>query len=208
MKPCAVIGGLLLTWINTAAAQSINVQFVQQGKPVSDVAVVFTPLTAITAPSPSTAVVDQVQKQFTPYVSVVQVGSKVSFPNKDNIRHHVYSFSPAKPFELKLYSGTPSQPVVFDKTGIVVLGCNIHDWMLAYVMVVDTPYFAVSDHQGNATVNDLVSARYRMQIWHPDQITAIADEEIDLSAATAISRRIELTIRARATTGPNNDNYQ
>lgn len=208
MNPCGVIAGLLLTSLSVAAAQSINLQFVQQGKPVSDVAVVLTPLTAVTTPAQTAAIVDQVQKQFTPYVSVVQVGSKISFPNKDNIRHHVYSFSPAKPFELKLYSGTPSQPMVFDKTGTVVLGCNIHDWMLAYVLVVDTPYFAVSDNNGNATVNNLVSTRYRVHIWHPDQINAIADEEIDFSSTTAISRRIELETRARATTGPNNDDYR
>ena len=83
-------------------------------------------------------------KQFDPTVLVVPVGTSVGFPNRDTVRHHVYSFSPVKTFELKLYSGVPANPVVFDKIGIAVLGCNIHDAMTAWVVVVDTPYFGRS----------------------------------------------------------------
>src|SRR5256885_12704347 len=78
------------------------------------------------------AVVDQRDKQFVPYVTAVQVGTAVIFPNSDNIRHHVYSFSPAKKFELPLYSGVPAGPVGFDKVGVMPLGCNIHHWMIPY----------------------------------------------------------------------------
>ena len=81
-------------------------------------------------------------KQFLPDVLVVPVGTSVHFPNRDSVRHHVYSFSPAKKFELKLYTGTPANPVVFDRAGVVTLGCNIHDRMVGWIVVVDTPYYA------------------------------------------------------------------
>src|SRR5882672_5225476 len=90
-------------------------------------------------------VIDQIDKEFVPGVKVIQVGTAISFPNKDNIRHHVYSFSPAKKFELPLYKGVPAAPIVFDKPGVVVLGCNIHDWMIAYVYVVESPWFGKTE---------------------------------------------------------------
>ena len=88
-----------------------------------------------------TAVMDQKNRMFIPHVLAVQTGTAVRFPNSDDIRHHVYSFSPAKPFQLPLYKGTPANPVVFDAPGVVTLGCNIHDQMSAFIVVVDTPYF-------------------------------------------------------------------
>lgn len=114
-----------------------------------------------------TVAVDQVKKEFVPYVLPVQVGTAVSFPNNDNIRHHVYSFSPAKIFELPLYTGTPATPVVFDKPGPVVLGCNIHDWMISYVYVSESPYFAKTGTNGKATLSDLPPGNYTVRIWHP-----------------------------------------
>lgn len=116
---------------------------------------------------PPLAVMDQQAKQFVPNVLVVRTGTAVSFPNSDNIRHHVYSFSPAKRFELRLYQGTPSQPVRFDKPGVVVLGCNIHDWMVGYVYVTDDPWFAVSDAEGRASLAQLPPGRYAVSLWHP-----------------------------------------
>jgi len=115
----------------------------------------------------ATAVVDQINKQFAPQVSVIETGTTVSFPNRDNIRHHVYSFSPAKPFELKLYSGKPSNPVLFDHAGVVTLGCNIHDVMLGYVVVVDTPFHAITDAQGLARIHGLPPGDYHLHAWTP-----------------------------------------
>jgi plastocyanin len=113
------------------------------------------------------AVIDQRDKQFVPYVSAVQVGTSVLFPNKDNIRHHVYSFSPAKKFELPLYAGVPAEPVVFDKVGFVTLGCNIHDWMIAYVAVLPTPYFQVTGGEGRVVLKDLPPGHYKIEVWQP-----------------------------------------
>jgi plastocyanin len=136
-----------------------------KGGPGSD-AVVYAVGAASAAPKKH-AVVDQRDKQFIPYVTAVQVGTAVSFPNSDNIRHHVYSFSPAKKFELPLYSGVPAEPVVFDKVGFVTLGCNIHDWMIAYVAVLPTPYFQVTRQDGRAMLKDLPAGQYTVQVWHP-----------------------------------------
>lgn len=113
------------------------------------------------------AIVDQRDKQFIPYVTALQVGTPVLFPNSDNIRHHVYSFSPAKKFELPLYAGVSAEPVIFDKVGFVTLGCNIHDWMIAYVAVLTTPYFQITGNQGRALLKDLPPGQYTVEVWQP-----------------------------------------
>lgn len=101
------------------------------GRPILNPVVAATPLRfAPPNDAPSTVVIDQVKKEFVPPSTAVQAGTAVSFPNHDNIKHHVYSFLPAKNFELTLYKGVPTSPVVLDKPGKVVLGCNIDDWML------------------------------------------------------------------------------
>jgi hypothetical protein len=102
-----------------------------------------------------------------PYVEPVFVGWNVRFPNSDNIRHQVYSFSPAKRFELPLYGGQDAESVLFDQPGVVVLGCNIHDWMVAYVYVSKTPYFAKTEATGTATIEDLPPGDYTARVWHP-----------------------------------------
>ena len=120
--------------------------------------------------------IDQINKTFVPTVSVVQTGTRISFPNKDNIRHHVYSFSKAKKFEIKLYADTPAKPVLFDQPGYVVMGCNIHDSMIAHVLVVDTPYFAVSDKRGVAQILDVPPGEYSLIAWYymrPDLDAAV-----------------------------------
>lgn len=136
------------------------------GQPLADAVISLRgPLDAPQAPSP--ARMDQRNKQFLPHVLAVRTGTSVAFPNSDDIRHQVYSFSPAKRFELRLYQGTPSEPVLFDKPGLVVLGCNIHDWMLGYIYVTDDPWFAVSDERGRAAIAELPAGRYAVTLWHP-----------------------------------------
>jgi plastocyanin len=111
-----------------------------RGKPLTDAVVMLEPAAVRLPVAPLAGVqIAQLKRQFAPQVSVVTVGTPVSFPNDDTVRHHVYSFSSVKTFELKLYAGVPNAPVVFDKPGIAVLGCNIHDQMVAWVVVVDTP---------------------------------------------------------------------
>ena len=148
-------------------AGSLNVTVKDaKGAPVSD-AVVYAKSNAIPAHAGKRTVIDQQDKQFVPYVTAVQVGTAVMFPNKDDIRHHVYSLSPAKRFELPLYAGVHAEPVVFDKEGFVTLGCNIHDWMIAYVAVVPTPYFQVTGRDGRGALKDMAPGQYVVAVWHP-----------------------------------------
>ncbi|MBI5423401.1 MAG: methylamine utilization protein [Opitutae bacterium] len=108
----------------------------------------------------------QKDQEYMPYVTVVRVGTEVVFPNKDSIQHHIYSLSKAKRFEKPLYAPGSHEAVLFDQPGIVTLGCNIHDWMVAYVVVLPTPYFAKTDAAGVAQLH-LPAGRYRIEVWHP-----------------------------------------
>ena len=110
---------------------------------------------------------DQHNLQFDPFVLIVPVGADVSFPNRDPVRHHVYSFSPAKRFELKLYGKEEARSVRFEHPGVVALGCNIHDNMVAFIVVVDTPFAAKTDGQGRAVLRDLPAGAAPAHVWHP-----------------------------------------
>jgi plastocyanin len=131
------------------------------------------------------AEIAQRAKRFEPEVTVVTVGSSVTFPNQDTVRHHVYSFSPVKTFELKLYIGTPANPVVFDKPGIAVLGCNIHDQMAAWVVIVETPYFGRSAANGQVALAHVPAGSYRLRVWHPGLAVGApaADQALTVGAA-------------------------
>jgi plastocyanin len=163
--------GTMLFGVNASAASELRA-FIkdQKGQPIEDAVVLATPLDEKNMGlfKPPHDEVDQIDKDFVPHVKIITPGTKVSFPNKDNIRHHVYSFSPAKVFELPLYSGTPAKPVQFDKTGQVTLGCNIHDWMLGYVYIADTPFFGKSLKDGKIIITDVPSGEYSVRVWHPD----------------------------------------
>ncbi len=137
------------------------------GQPLADAVVWVESAAARAAARPLAGVeVVQVNKRFEPEVSVVTTGTPVAFPNRDTVRHHVFSFSPAKRFELKLYVGTPAEPVLFDRSGIAVLGCNIHDNMAAWVVIVDTPWFAKTDAQGRARLPEVPAGRHQLRSWH------------------------------------------
>jgi plastocyanin len=171
----------------------------QRGRPLADAVVLAVPQDARTnqrSPGPSEAV-DQVDKQFSPYVTPIYVGSMVRFPNHDNVRHQVYSFSPAKKFELPLYAGAEAPPVLFDKPGVVVMGCNIHDWMIGYVYVSETPFFAKTGPTGTATLHELPPGEYRVRIWHPsmEQTEASTVKNIVLRADAAANADWQIAVK-------------
>jgi plastocyanin len=184
-----------------------------KGRPVSDAVAYAAAAGTASAAAKKQTVVDQRDKQFVPYVTAVQVGTAVIFPNSDKIRHHVYSFSPAKKFELPLYSGVPAEPVVFDKTGFVTLGCNIHDWMIAYVAVLPTPYFQVTRQEGHAVLKDLPAGKYTMQVWHPTlkgQPEALA-QRVDVGGATKsllFTLPLKSDVRAKRAPGLTSGGYR
>ena len=188
LRSTAVAATGLIAFANSFAAQiSVSVKD-QGGQPVAE-AVVYANIIVGVAPvrAKRELSVEQINKEFVPLISVLQTGTLVNFPNRDAVRHHVYSFSPAKTFEIKLYSGVPGKPILFDKPGEVVLGCNIHDTMLAHILVVDTPIFAKTDKRGVALLNGLSAGEYEVHLWYPGTAATanFVPQKIKLSATQA-----------------------
>ena len=186
-----------------------------KGKPVADAVVVAVPADGgLRLPTRRDAVIDQVDKEFTPKVNAILVGTPVIFPNHDKVRHHVYSFSPAKRFELPLYAGVPAQPVVFDTAGVVVLGCNIHDWMVGYIYVSESPYFAKTRADGKAVIANLPPRNYVVRVWHPqlEGSEAATKRNVDVTGKRRVDvewtlkLKSELRVR-RSPVGEHNGHY-
>jgi len=159
---------LLVVASHCACATSLAVAIQDpHGHAVQDAVVIAIPTHAAPAPVRAAhAIMDQVDRTFVPNVLIVRTGTAVEFPNSDAVSHQVYSFSPAKRFELPLYRGQPHAPIVFDRPGIVVLGCNIHDSMTGYIYVTDSPWFGKSDGEGRWQA-DVPAGDYRVIAWGP-----------------------------------------
>ena len=141
----------------------------EAGRPVRDAVVIVRPV-GRPAPAPRQIAgikVEQRDLQFHPFVTVVPVGTNVSFPNFDKTRHHVYSFSPAKKFELKLFASEQSRSVTFDKAGLVAVGCNIHDQMSAFLYVTDSAWTAKSEARGAVAFGDAPAGPVTVSVFHP-----------------------------------------
>jgi len=178
----------------------------RDGRGVAEVVVTAIPASASAVPSATLkpAVMDQRNREFVPRVLVVEVGTSVDFPNSDSVSHQVYSFSAAKRFQLPLYKGEAHPPVTFDRSGLVVLGCNIHDAMVGYIYVTDAPYFGKTDASGDLQFNGLHRGDYRIAIWSPfiadapASLTRIVHVEGDQPATT----RVQLSRALRAQPEP------
>lgn len=185
----------------TAGAVGVVVQVTDAaGKAVENAVVYAEADGGQTLPTPKkSGEIIQKGLKFNPLVSVIQTGSKVFFPNNDKVRHHIYSFSPAHKFDQKLYSGTTAEPQTFEKAGVVVLGCNIHDKMLAYVRVVDTPYFAKTDASGAAMV-EAPAGKYVLKAWHPDMTGSQQplEQPVTVKADSNMNANFKLTLKAPA----------
>jgi plastocyanin len=161
-----VIAAPLMAASSDAAARTVSGQVVgQDGKPIAN-AVVFVQEPATSSSATSPAIMDQFNKTFVPEMLPIAVGTQVRFPNRDQIRHHVYSFSRPKRFELPLYKGEDAPPVLFDKPGVVKIGCNIHDWMSAIILVLPNERFAVTREDGTFSLAGLESGNYTITAWH------------------------------------------
>jgi plastocyanin len=136
------------------------------GKAVADAVVFVQAPVPPAAKAPAGQIVDQIDKTFVPGLLPIVVGTSVRFPNHDQIHHHVYSFSPTKTFELPLYKGEEAPAVLFDKVGVVKIGCNIHDWMAGIILVLPTAHFAVTDAAGRFVLEDLAAGTYTLAAWH------------------------------------------
>lgn len=153
---------------------------------VADAVVSLVPLDSPLPPSasPQSVEIEQKAQEFIPYVTAIRAGTIVRFPNRDEVEHHAYSQSPARRFELPLYKPGRAETLLFDRPGVVTIGCNIHDWMLAYVVVSATPWFAVCPAGGSVTVPNVPPGRYRAEVWHP-RLAKTATREISVSDAPA-----------------------
>jgi plastocyanin len=168
------------------------------GKPVAQ-AVVFVQAPAESrAATRSSATMDQVNKTFVPGVLPIQVGTQVRFPNRDQIRHHVYSFSRTKTFELPLYKGEDAPPVMFDQIGVVKIGCNIHDWMSAIILVLPTSHYAMTDDDGRFTLSGLNPGAYALVAWHAQSRDKPEDtqQQIQIADAGAVDANFRLSLAA------------
>lgn len=196
---CAV--GAASAQAGSAGALSVTVRD-RDGKPVGDVAVYALPSASDTGSAPTgapppTAIMDQYDKAFVPHILVVQTGTQVAFPNHDSVSHHVYSFSPAKSFELGLYKGSAHPPLTFDESGVVILGCNIHDNMLGYIFVVDTPYFAKTDETGHATIDALPPGGYTVRIWTPRARDGELPDDVSIDVPAQSDRRLDFELEGK-----------
>ena len=196
MRISALSALLALLSFTAGAAAEISVTVrTAKGEAVADAVVSLLPLDA-PAPAPAAeaaAEIAQQNQEYTTYVTVVQTGTRVVFPNRDNVQHHVYSLSKAKKFELPLYNPGSAASILFDVSGVVALGCNIHDWMLAYLVVVPTPFFAKTGAAGAARIT-APAGRYRLELWHP-RLAAALTQEIALPADAAAAQEFTLTLK-------------
>jgi len=178
-----------------AAAGTLRVAVVdERGQPVERVAVYAVPSKPVAAGAHN-AVMDQAHSAFVPHVLIVQTGTSVLFPNNDVVSHHVYSFSEPKTFELGLYKGNAHPPVLFDRPGLVVLGCNIHDSMLGYILVVDTPHFASTDAQGTLSLEGLAADDYSVHVWterlRPGDVPTAKSVRVPADGAASVTFKLE-----------------
>ena len=176
------------------SAATIDVQVADAaGKPVENAVVYAVPATPIPV-GRKVAVMDQKDRNFVPHVLPVQTGTWVEFPNSDNIRHQVYSVSPARRFQLPLYIGKPAIPIQFNTAGVVAIGCNIHEQMSAYIVIVDTPYFATAE-RGRAQLMDLTAGQYTLRVWYPGMRAEPKPQSLAVGAGDAL--KVSFTVAAR-----------
>jgi len=177
------------------------------GQPVAEVVgtlVPVNPKSAAPVLDQSRPVMDQQHLAFLPQVLVVPVGSQVEFPNNDSVSHQVYSFSPAKRFQLPLYKGVLHPPVLFDTSGLVVLGCNIHDQMVGYIYVTDAPFYGKTDSQGVLHLTKLPAGDYVLTVWSPfiADAPATLTRPVNVGEHDPASLQLQLTRDLRARPEP------
>lgn len=168
----AALAGLSAVAVTAQAAGLQILVNDDKGHPVEDAVVTVLPQDAsnhVTAKhaSPATKIVDQKSETFIPYVTVMRPGDNVLFRNSDSMRHHVYTFSPIKPFEFVLVPGDVSKSITIGQTGVIAVGCNIHDQMITYLYVSDAPWITQSGANGQVGFKDVPAGAWVVRVWHP-----------------------------------------
>jgi plastocyanin len=172
------------------------------GKPVADAVVTLDGRAKTSSFKPQARyLVEQRDLAFLPHVSVVPTGASVSFPNLDRTQHHVYSFSAAGPFELRLFPRGETRSVRFERPGSIAVGCNIHDQMSAFIRVTDAPFAGVTDHEGRVVLADVEAGAFSLGVWHPQQAKSLdglaVSRAVQIKADGAQTETIEVALRRR-----------
>jgi plastocyanin len=190
---------MALCLVAPAGAEEATISVLDDaGAPVADAVVSLTSPNPALNKNPSTgqrAVMAQRNKQFAPHVLPVRAGTTVRFPNHDEFRHQIYSFSKPKVFEISLYGGDEEKRETFDKTGVVALGCNIHDTMLGYIYVLDTDQFAVTGNDGMARIDDLKPGKYTIAVWHPRRRGEGVNQDTTITAGTPVTAQFRVSLK-------------
>ena len=168
----------------------------QNNSPVTELIVWLTPLEAPLPALPPAgslhAIVEQKDEEFNPYVIAVRTGTQVEFPNLDDVQHHVYSLSRPAKFDIPLHGGNKTESVVMVQPGIVPVGCNIHDWMLSYVVVIDSPWFTQTDSRGTGPLADMPAGRYKLEAWSPRLLKTHEQEVTITNGANTVYLELRL----------------
>lgn len=169
-----------------------------KGAPVADAVAWLIPLDSpapVLAPPAEPVIITQEGEEFSPYVTPVVVGTRVLFTNGDKVQHHVYSLSKPKRFDIPLFGAEAKPSVLFDQPGVVALGCNIHNWMSSYIVVVATPYFSKTSADGAVTLTGLAPGNYRLEIWHP-RLASDTRRDLAITTGEAPLQTISIVLKA------------
>jgi plastocyanin len=164
------------------------------GKPIANSVVMVQPDDGAALPSRLSRrdfAVQQIDREFVPKITIAALGSRVTFPNRDVVQHSVYSFSKAKPFEIPIYAGDSPQVITLDKAGVVTLGCNIHDWMVGYIVVADAPIAETTKADGMVTIADLPRGKYTLRVWHSQLVSGEITQQFSLNGSES---RVEVSL--------------
>jgi plastocyanin len=192
LKPslaCKVVAmlALFMATLPPAAWAQSRVQIAVKdslGKPVANSVVMVQPDDGAALPSRLSRrdfAVQQIDREFVPKITIAALGTRVTFPNRDVVQHSVYSFSKTKSFEIPIYAGDSPQVITLDKAGVVTLGCNIHDWMVGYIVVADTPIAESTKADGMVTIADLPRGKYTLRVWHPQLAAGEMTQQFSLT---------------------------
>ena len=179
----------------------------RNGSPTLNAVIYAIPIGASAPPvGARTAVVEQQTFKFEPYVSIVQTGTRMRFPNKDQTEHHLKALSGPSAFEFKVYTRKEPDPTPMDKAGLVTLQCLIHDWMSAHIYVVDTPWFGKTSRAGSAVIEGIPAGDYDVYVTHPSvlipgQVTPSGPRRVkmDANSVHVIEAKLELVPKAEPT---------
>lgn len=194
--PVFLVAVCAISAAGTAGAGTLIVSVSDRdGVELQDVVITVDPVEVDTLPEakePGNVLIDQRRRKFRPWVVGIRTGATVTFDNHDDITHHVYSFSQPKQFSFRLQAGVAHDPIRFDRPGTVVIGCNIHDWMVGFIVITQSPFISVSDEQGRVNVGGVAPGEWRVSAWHPGLEAGEQGPEQIVSVTAGVRQSVEL----------------